>query len=263
MAWHFHPTTSSIKCYQCDGILCTSLDLFEKVDCPEMCFVISLFGTTVYRGCYAQGGYMVNYCNRYRTSRCHVCVGFLCNSMIFWGKHITCRICPRGLCTEKTAELSFYQACPRFRFPEVMHCFTIVDPWTMEYTFGCGNEMTLEQHELCEKDYTGAVCRICDTPNCNNKFFYPKRKNLECFVGDGTKTVTCENIGNSFPYYGCYQNTTGNKNQFGCYNTLFESSSDPRYEQLWTGDRSTSLEVCTEDRCNKNRDDRKEEGSIR
>lgn len=216
-----------------------------------MCFVVSLFGTQVHRGCYGPGRYMVHECNRYRNSRCAVCSKNLCNVEVFAKHIITCRICARGVCSVRTNKLGFYRACPRFRYPELPRCVTIVDPWTMEYTFGCANELTLEQHELCDGDYAESVCRICDTPNCNKQFLYPFNKPLSCYTKPDADPLQCRLSGNKFGYYGCYRDESNKeKVKLGCFNDLFQSSLDPLYQNLWAGHNYTGVTVCPSANCN-------------
>lgn len=251
---HFLQVSGVGKCYQCYGLLCSKINS-QVVDCPiGMCFMISVDVTNHYRGCFQSTEYFFNECKKNRFTRCRVCKGNLCNDweVVDRTMEISCKRCETGVCTPKKDSMSF-QKCPYFRFPESPRCYTILDRLTNMYTFGCANQMTLEQVKLCESDWFQSVCQYCDTPNCNNKFFRGSLVTaLSCFVDSGKTSKHCSTIPNKFPYFGCY---TAKMDElypaYGCLQELFESPDDGTYQSLFTSNSlAGSLLVCFTDKCN-------------
>lgn len=252
---YFHSTTAQDKtCYECMGRHCTSKNS-KKVVCPsDFCFIMTVNVTNSFRSCYKPGGYLVAECNKHRFSSCYVCKGFLCNDLKLVKEdipQISCLSCPKGVCGPKLTLIGF-RKCPHFRFPEQPRCYSIVDRFNNEYTFGCANEMTLEQSRLCDNDWFRSVCQYCDTPNCNVDFFRGEApRSLQCLtdiLGE-LQPIWCKPKNNVFPYHGCYiEDITSSLAMQGCLGDRFRTPEDPHYQNLMI---SNTMLVCFEDNCNK------------
>lgn len=242
------------KCYQCMGADCNP-DIASTVNCPSsLCFVLTVDVINSFRGCFKPGGYLVAECKANRFSSCAVCKGNLCNNKqpVHMATQLSCLRCKRGVCGPKQKPKGF-RKCPLFRYPELARCYSIVDRFTDQYTFGCANEMTVEQSRLCERDWFQSVCQYCDTPNCNVGFFRGAHpRGLRCLTPQG-QTIRCNAVNNQFPYFGCYIGNLANATHtYGCLSDLFQSADDPQYMSLFVENSlASSLIVCFEDLCNK------------
>lgn len=246
--------TTTADCYNCMGVHCNANNS-KIVSCPSgFCFILTVNVTSSFRSCYKPGGYLVGECNKHRFSSCYVCKGSLCNDMDLVQKdepQISCFTCPKGICGP-TVSVHSFRKCPRFRFPELPRCYSIVDRFINQYTFGCANEMTLEQRKLCDNDWFHSVCNYCDTPNCNKAFFRKEfPRNLQCvtYVVGEMQAIWCKPKNNVFPYHGCYiENIDSTPARHGCLSDRFHTPEDPRYQALM---KSNTMLVCFDDLCNK------------
>lgn len=244
-------------CYHCMGPDCDP-KTSEVMECDTgMCFLMTVEVINTYRGCFKSGNPLTKECKENRFSSCLVCKGNLCNSQdaINGGYVISCLKCSKGICGPNL-KMQGFRRCPLFRTPELPRCYSIVDRYTNEYTFGCANEMTMEQSRMCERDYFKSVCQFCDTPNCNVEFFRGSEpRSLLCYSNSGW--IYCATNNNQFPYYGCYTKGLGMNQTFtkGCLSDLYESPTDPNYQALFDGtSANSSIVVCFTDKCNEYKD---------
>lgn len=245
-----------ISCYSCGGFDCF-LNGSQTVDCPTgLCMMMTVDVSQTVRDCaYPDSSDFIQCKNRIH-SGCRLCKGNLCNNWPLLNEKnvISCLSCARGRCKPGSPNSSF-RRCSLFRNPELPRCFTIVDRLLNDYTFGCANEMTKEQWEMCEYDYFQSVCRFCDTPNCNTKFFAGRTPNeLKCYStihGTGMVIKYCSK-NNMFPYFGCFTTGFKSKKITGCLSDFYTSPKDERYMKLFTdSDMANSMVVCFKDHCNK------------
>lgn len=246
------------QCYHCLSRDC-SLNKSEVVACTtNMCFMFTVQMDLTYRECYTETDPYYAQCNERRFSSCRVCSGNLCND---WPQFRTdvafsCIKCARGVCTRKSGTQQV-RTCPYFRNPELPRCYSIVDRYTNEYTFGCANEMTVAQAKMCDQDIFLTVCRYCDTPNCNEINFFAGENPaaLRCYstIGIGPNTYQfCERNNNQFPYYGCFVLNVGYPaKKYGCLSDYFRSMDSEEYLDLFTEyNVNRSMVVCHQNMCN-------------
>lgn len=249
--------SQSDNCYECFGLRCSQNQL-TTVNCStSMCFLLSFDVTNTFRSCYRPGGFLVQKCNAHRFSYCRVCKGHLCNNWpVVDDTQISCRKCARGICSpeEKDNPITF-RTCPRFLNPELPRCYTLVDRLTNEYSFGCANEMTLEERNLCDKDYFQSVCRYCDRSNCNTEFFRgADLTQLSCLISAKGQAEWCGPGNVDIPYHGCYIGNLQDPQEYkyGCVNKYSVFANSKSYEELFTEQRlERTVIVCFSDNCNK------------
>lgn len=241
-------------CYACNVPGCTVADS-QVVNCNSgLCFMLSMNVFETYRGCFTEGAQLYTQCQDRQFSSCQVCKGSLCNdwSSLITNVEMSCVKCAKGIC-EFGKELKNFVRCPYFVYPQLPRCFSIVDRFTNEYTFGCANEMTNEQMLLCEKDWFQSVCKYCDTINCNTRFFRGENPvGLLCYNGKTRlQIIFCTTKDNHFPYYGCFSTTDETQEDYGCLSDLYSSPDDSNYLELFTGKTTKNdILVCFESLCN-------------
>lgn len=244
-------------CYTCMGQEC-ALNNSKIVECSTgMCFTMTIEVTQTYRGCYILNGFLTAECQQKQFSSCNVCRGNLCNNNDLLDPataQISCLKCKKGVCKPDSI-LPNFRRCPMFRYPELPRCYSIVDRYMDEYTFGCANEMTMEQFQMCDRDWFQSVCKFCDRPNCNTEFFRGAAPSaLRCHSGvKGNILTYCHRDNNMFPYFGCF--TWGlrpsENPHYGCLSDLFRSPDDVNYMNLYSHNSTFgSMYVCFTDFCN-------------
>lgn len=249
-------------CYFCHTPGCNPPGSLKVRCMSNLCFILHSDITNTYRGCFEPGRSMHKECEDKRFTSCHVCKGSLCNdwSSLISSGEFSCLKCAKGECNATSRKPPFVR-CPYFMYPDLPRCYSLVDKFTNEYTFGCANEMTVEQMRICEKDWFQSVCKYCDTMNCNTQFFRKDSPlNLLCFAGSKReKIIFCKSENNAFPYYGCYSSVFSKIEDYGCLSDLYNSTDDEYYMALFTGtDVEHSIFVCFTNECNTKFDPSKE-----
>lgn len=88
-----------------------------------------------------------------------------------------------------------FHTCPPFFQGHVPSCLTYYYYPRLEYYFSCGNEVSLTQRQHCEFDSFGSLCRFCDYPNCNTRYFakfrVTKHYRMTC-QSASDRTVNCD-----------------------------------------------------------------------
>lgn len=234
----FLSAIAPVYCYQCSGLTCEPLPRYLETcgnalyRSKARCYSVAWNNTNIYRGCYEPEDDFVQHCKDRILEDCVVCDGNGCNNQsLFSDQYISCKNCPRGECTEWSLPRQDYRLCPKFLMTQAPSCYHIVSYEMNLYTFGCTNEMSVEDYWYCKLDVFKFMCRICYTHNCNDFLidFEAEGSRLVCHSLIASNGIFCDRYTYLTPFTNCVADINFLRPRIGkmggCTNLMIEAES--------------------------------------